>query len=74
MKTVTYLTQLLQNGTEPMNQNYQVEIRTVADSALLSAVRYVHEAEAEQTMGALPAQMREAGPVPMRPDIAERKR
>ena len=50
--TADYLTQLLENGTEPMNHSYNVSIRPVADRALLSAIRHVNEREAGATMGA----------------------
>src|SRR4051794_34864133 len=62
--TVEYLSHLLENGAEPMNHNYDVSIRPVADRALLSAIRHVNESDAGSTMGSLLGRMRTAGPGP----------
>ena len=54
--TVEYLSQLLENGTEPMNHSYSVTVRPVADRALLSAIRHVNEAEAGANDGGTPGE------------------
>jgi hypothetical protein len=56
-----YLCAVLEGGSRTMERTYQVALRTIADRALLSGVRYVHEAEAGEVLGALLGRMHGAG-------------
>lgn len=58
---VDQLTHLLE-GAEPMSPTYVVETRSLAERSVLSAVRYVHEAESGGVMGELLGRMRQSAP------------
>ncbi|HET9142579.1 MerR family transcriptional regulator [Actinophytocola sp.] len=60
--TVDYLCTLLSRKDTPVTRTYEVLVRAMPDRAVVSAIRHVHAAQAGDTLGALLARMRQAGP------------